>query len=46
MKYQKNLQQNNSEKFPNKNVKEIPKKRYIFPKERQKTFDNLRKIND
>ena len=39
MKYQKN-----SEKFTNENDKEIPKERYISPKERQKIIDNLRTI--
>ena len=37
----KNLQQNNSQKATNENDKEIPKERYISPKERQKIIDNL-----
>ena len=50
MKYQKrtkvskNSQKNNSEKVTNKNGKEIPKERYISPKEREKIIDNLRPI--
>ena len=35
-KFSKNLQQNNSETFANKNDKEIPKERYISPEERKK----------
>ena len=47
MKYQKitkvskKSQQNNLEKITNENDKEIPKERYILPKERQKNIDNL-----
>ena len=48
MKYQqitkvsKISQQNNSKTFTNQNDKEIPKKRYISPEERQKIIENLR----
>ena len=47
MKYQKNTkvsknsQQNNSGAVRKENDKEIPKGRYISPKERQKIIDNL-----
>ena len=50
MKYQKitkvskNLQQNKSEKVTNDSDKEIPKDRYIPPKERQKIIVNLRPV--
>ena len=37
-----NSQQNNSEKVSNKHDKEIPKKRYVSPQERQKIIDKLR----
>ena len=37
----KNSQQSNSETIINENDKEIPKKRYISPEERQKIIDNL-----
>ena len=39
---QKNPQQNHSETVKNQYDKEIPKERYISPKQRQKCFDNLR----
>ena len=39
-----NSQQNNSGTITNENDKEIPKERYISPKERQKLIDNLRLI--
>ena len=35
---------NNSETITNEHEKEIPKKRYIFPEERQKIIDDLRLI--
>ena len=41
-KVSKNSQQNNSETVTNQNVKEIPKKRYISPEERQEVIDELR----
>ena len=47
MEYQKitkvsqNLEQNNSETVTNENDKEIPEKRYISPKERQRVIDNF-----
>ena len=34
----------NSETVTNENDKEIPKERYISPKERQKIIDNLRSV--
>ena len=40
-KVSKNLQQNNSETVTNENDKEIPNKKYVSPKERQKITDNL-----
>ena len=40
-KVSKNSLNNNSETVTNKNDKEIPKKRYISPEERQKIIDNL-----
>ena len=46
MKYQritkvsKNSEVNNSETVTNQNDKEIPRERYISPKERQKTIRN------
>ena len=40
----KNSQQNNSETVTNEHDKEIPKERYISPKQRQKIIDNLRLI--
>ena len=47
-KVSKHSRQNNSETFTNENVneipKEIPKERYISPKERQKIIDNLRLV--
>ena len=43
-KVSKYLQQNNSEKVTKDNDKEIPKERYISPKERQKIIDNLMPI--
>ena len=43
-KVSKNSQQNNSETLTNEHDKEIPKERYISPKERQKIIDNLRLI--
>ena len=42
MKISKNLRQNNSEAVKNEHDKEIPKERYISPKERQETIDELR----
>ena len=36
---QLNLGQNNSETVSNKHDKEIPKRRYVSPEERQKTID-------
>ena len=39
-----NLQQNNSETVTNEHDKEIPKKRYISPKEKQKIIDEFRII--
>ena len=41
-KVSKNSQQNNSETVANQHVKEIPKKRYISPEERQEVIDELR----
>ena len=41
-KVSKNLQKNNSETVRNDNDKEIPKKRYTSPEEKQKIIDNLR----
>ena len=41
-KVSKKLQENNSEKVTNENDKEIPKERYISPKEIQKIIDNLK----
>ena len=38
----KNSEQNNSETVTNENDKEIPKVRYILPKERQQIIDELR----
>ena len=40
-KVSKNYQQNNSETVTNENDKEIPKERYISPKERRRIIDNL-----
>ena len=40
-KVSKNALKNNSETVTNENDKEIPKKRYISPEERQKIIDNL-----
>ena len=40
-KVSKNSLNNNSETVTNENDKEIPKKRYISPEERQKIIDNL-----
>ena len=40
-KVSKNSLKNNSETVTNENDKEIPKKRYISPEERQKIIDNL-----
>ena len=40
-KVSKNLRQNNSEKVTNENNNEIPKEKYISPKERHKIIDNL-----
>ena len=37
-------QQNSLETVTNQNDKEIPKERYISPKEREKVIDNLRLI--
>ena len=41
-KVSKNSQQNNSETVRNENDKEIPKERYISPKQRQIIVDELR----
>ena len=41
-KVSKNLQKNNSETVRNDDDKEIPKKRYTSPEEKQKIIDNLR----
>ena len=41
-KVSKNSQQNNSETVTNQHVKEIPKKRYISPEERQEVIDEIR----
>ena len=43
-KSQKNSQQNNSGIVTNEHDKEMPKERYLFPEERQKTVDDLRLI--
>ena len=43
-KVPKKLQQNNLEKVTNENDKEIPKERYISPKEGQEITDNQRPI--
>ena len=40
-KVSKNSLNNNSETVTNENDKEIPRKRYISPEERQKIIDNL-----
>ena len=40
----KNAQQNNSKTVTNEHDKELPKERYIYPEERQKTIDDLRLI--
>ena len=40
-KVSKNPLKNNSETVTNENDKEIPKKRYISPEERQKIIDSL-----
>ena len=44
IKVTKNPQQTNPETVTNENDKEMPKERYISPKERQKIIDNLRSI--
>ena len=41
-KFQKNLQQNNSETVTKEQDKEIPKERYISPEVRQEIIDELR----
>ena len=41
-KVSKNSQQNNSKTVRNENDKEIPKERYISPKQRQIIIDELR----
>ena len=41
-KFERNLQQNNTKTVTNENDKEIPKKRYISPEERQKFIHNFR----
>ena len=41
-KNSKNSQQNISETVANEHDKEIPKERYVSPKERQEIFDELR----
>ena len=43
-KISKTSQQNNSETATNEHDKEIPKERYISPKERHKIIDDLRLI--
>ena len=43
-KVSQNSQQNSSEAVTNEHDKEIPKERYISPKERQKINDDLRLI--
>ena len=43
-KVSKKMQENNSETVINENDKEIPKERYISPKEIQKIIDNLKSI--
>ena len=43
-KVSRSLPQNNSETITNKHDKEISKKRYISPEERQKIIDKLRLI--
>ena len=40
-KFSKHSQQNNLDTVPNKNGKEIPKERYMSPKEKQKLIDDL-----
>ena len=40
-KVSKTLPQNKSERVKNEHDKEIPKERYISPKERQETIDEL-----
>ena len=42
IKISKNSQQNNSKTVTNKLDKEIPKRRYIYPEERQEIIDELR----
>ena len=42
MRLLKNSQQNNSETVTNERDEEIPKERYISPKERQEIIDELR----
>ena len=44
IKVTKSPQQKNPETVTNENDKEMPKKRYISPKERQKITDNVRSI--
>ena len=44
-KVSKILQQNNSESVTNEHGKDIPKRRYISPEERQKIIDDLKFIN-
>ena len=43
-KVSKNSQQNNSETVTNEHDKQIPKERYVSPKERQKVIDDLKII--
>ena len=43
-KVSKNSQKNNSETVTNEHDKEIPRKRYISPRERQKIIDDMRLI--
>ena len=43
-KVSKTSPKNNSETVTNEHDKEIPKERYVSPKERQKTIDDLRLI--
>ena len=43
-KFSKTLQRNNSETVTNEHDNEIPKKRYIWSKEKQKKINDLRLI--
>ena len=44
-KFSKNSQKRNPKTVTNENYKEIPKKRYVSPEERQKIIDVTRSIN-